>query len=1116
MNCFLRKSRYSALALVAMSAFMVSFTSQMAHAWTWANANMIPWDYDAKCDGPVRTATYTGSNSTYTGAMIDLPGRLYVPDTYTSGSSFALVLFFHGQGERFSYSGSTGTVDQHLRSSNANNLITNAINRQFFLYAPQFLSSQTAWTWPDSLRAVAMVKKAMQDFPKIDPKRIYVTSLSAGGAGSGFTMANFVDVFAAAVPICGPGNGGDQDAFYKELDAKPIWLFHARDDSSGNSVTLSRTFVYKTRSYAGKEPASFPINSSTNNRFYNDGAPRYPYYTATTGTVNATYLGSDMYPATKGTWNSPTRYTEYITGNHGIWSRVYNESWMYDWLLAQRLPQLLAPLPIGKTLLFDFGGDTFCPAKDASGATGRFWNGTSVDHLTKGPDMVGSGSNSREIFPFTVTPEGKRTSVSMELFGLFSLTHSTGTTAGSPYSNSRISNDGWLTDPQATGTSKTGIIRFKGLASSASYEVKIWACTGTTTNRETRYEINGVTRDLDVSDTTGNCYFPYATFARVTSSADGVLDVKVYRKPGTSSNYGVINTLELKATDATLMAVNDTCVLDKNSTGVDVSVLDNDNGPEGIWVVSVGTPTHGTATITGTTQVHYVPTINYSGSDRVTYTISDGAAHVTGTVNFTVNNIIPEPMLDWRQVHGLPADRSLDLATPAGDGVSNLLKYALNMAPQAGDLLKPAYPMLTGGTSGLPRIDHTGTNSVSFTFVRRNDANNPGVLYTALQSQDFVTWTPCAETPSVTAIDAIWERATYTQNVTGLAKRFLKLSVTATEEVPAAYDLTGAGLAGVNIGLGGGSSQVLQNGEWVVIGSGLGAAGTADSLHFETSDVTGNFQMVVRVKDLTGSGETPLAGVMLRESDSADSRMVYLGLTSGTNFLHGARSTANGTATASTEWGGATYPETWVCLERSGETVRLLVSNDGMTYTEVESVVLSGLAETVEAGLFCSSGSAGVNSRAIMSGYATAPLPPAPPVVPDVIVDNMDSANVIQVGTWTESTAAVGYYGTNAVHDGNALKGSKTITFNMEAPEPGSYEVYVWWVASANRASNVPVTITSASGTATVAVNQIANGGKWNLMGTYEFNETGSVMISNAGTNGYVSADAVKLVYVSP
>ncbi len=134
-----------------------------------------------------------------------------------------------------------------------------------------------------------------------------------------------------------------------------------------------------------------------------------------------------------------------------------------------------------------------------------------------------------------------------------------------------------------------------------------------------------------------------------------------------------------------------------------------------------------------------------------------------------------------------------------------------------------------------------------------------------------------------------------------------------------------------------------------------------------------------------------------------------------------------------------------------------------------------------------------------------------------ITVDNADASGVTLTGTWTVSTATTGFYGTNYLHDNNELKGSKSVRFTPTIPTSGNYEVFAASTVNANRATNVPVDIISASGTTTVTVNQQLNGG-WVSLGVYPFNAgtQGSVLIRTTNTNGYVIADALRLVASAP
>jgi uncharacterized repeat protein (TIGR01451 family) len=97
--------------------------------------------------------------------------------------------------------------------------------------------------------------------------------------------------------------------------------------------------------------------------------------------------------------------------------------------------------------------------------------------------------------------------------------------------------------------------------------------------------------------------------------------------------------------------------------GIDVDVLANDTDPDGdpIHVVAVGTPSHGTATLSGDGTIRYTPDAGFAGHDAFTYTIADpDGATDTATVAIAVRphgNHPPEAANDTFWVNaGSPAD----------------------------------------------------------------------------------------------------------------------------------------------------------------------------------------------------------------------------------------------------------------------------------------------------------------------------------------------------------------------------------------------------------------------------------------------------------------------------
>ncbi|HWF19642.1 MAG TPA: FAD-dependent oxidoreductase [Verrucomicrobiae bacterium] len=131
-----------------------------------------------------------------------------------------------------------------------------------------------------------------------------------------------------------------------------------------------------------------------------------------------------------------------------------------------------------------------------------------------------------------------------------------------------------------------------------------------------------------------------------------------------------------------------------------------------------------------------------------------------------------------------------------------------------------------------------------------------------------------------------------------------------------------------------------------------------------------------------------------------------------------------------------------------------------------------------------------------------------------IVQDNADPTGVTITGQWPSSTSIAGYYGTNYITDNNTNKGTKSVRFTPAIPSTGSYQVYLWWTADYNRATNVPVDVISAAGTNTIIINQTQNGQQWSYIGTFNFTAgtSNSVLIRTTGTSGYVIADAARFV----
>jgi hypothetical protein len=130
-----------------------------------------------------------------------------------------------------------------------------------------------------------------------------------------------------------------------------------------------------------------------------------------------------------------------------------------------------------------------------------------------------------------------------------------------------------------------------------------------------------------------------------------------------------------------------------------------------------------------------------------------------------------------------------------------------------------------------------------------------------------------------------------------------------------------------------------------------------------------------------------------------------------------------------------------------------------------------------------------------------------------LVVDNPAAA---LTGPWESSASISGFVGADYLHDGNGTKGNCSATFTFEVREAGRYSVLVHFTPNANRATNVPVSLTAGAVKQEWKLDQrsakgMAEGAR--SLGEVEL-PAGKVrvMLTNAGTDGHVIVDAVRLV----
>ena len=131
-----------------------------------------------------------------------------------------------------------------------------------------------------------------------------------------------------------------------------------------------------------------------------------------------------------------------------------------------------------------------------------------------------------------------------------------------------------------------------------------------------------------------------------------------------------------------------------------------------------------------------------------------------------------------------------------------------------------------------------------------------------------------------------------------------------------------------------------------------------------------------------------------------------------------------------------------------------------------------------------------------------------------ILVDDVDAK---VVGNWVKSKFSPNHVGKGYLHDEKQGKGEKSVTWTPNLPHAGQYEVRIAFAGSSGRDTAVPVTISHAKGETQIKLDQsqlppIRK--TFSSLGTFEFKtgDAGFVTLSNAGTTGYVIADAVQFI----
>jgi regulation of enolase protein 1 (concanavalin A-like superfamily) len=166
-------------------------------------------------------------------------------------------------------------------------------------------------------------------------------------------------------------------------------------------------------------------------------------------------------------------------------------------------------------------------------------------------------------------------------------------------------------------------------------------------------------------------------------------------------------------------------------------------------------------------------------------------------------------------------------------------------------------------------------------------------------------------------------------------------------------------------------SASYSNGQYTITAAGTDIQGSSDQFRFVYQQISGDVDVIARVNSLQNVSAWSKAGIMIRETLSANSRNAMALMSAGKGYSYQWRTDTGGITTYVRPAGG-TAPA-WVRLIRTGTKFEALRSTDGASWSSMGSQTIA-MAGTVYVGLAVTSHNASAATTAVFDQLSVTPL----------------------------------------------------------------------------------------------------------------------------------------------